>query len=256
MKRSRKQGKINPVIKLEIERRRRGEQTPRVQTFLYHTQSEGDTVASALLFLNAQAELLDADGNPAEPVQWECSCLQKRCGACAMLVNGHPQLACDSFLRDLPDTVRLAPLRKFPVVADLQIDRSVMQKNLLETHQWMEHEAVFDEEQSERAYAASRCLQCGLCLEVCPNFDPAGGFTGAAAAVPAARVLAADAAPEDTALVREYRWRVFEGCGKSLACRNICPAGIDIGEMLAQSNAVAVWKRRRKRKNRRRSIQS
>ena len=118
-----------------------------------------------------------------------------------------------------------------------------MQKNLRDMRLWMEKEAVYREKTAEDAYAASRCLQCGLCLEVCPNFMAGGSFTGAAAAVPAARVLTAQPGLKGSELQKQYRRRVFEGCGKSLACRDICPAGIETGEMLAQSNAISVWKR-------------
>ena len=92
-------------------------------------------------------------------------------------------------------------------------------------------------------YEASRCLQCGCCLEVCPNFDPEGTFFGMAAAVPVTRLLAELPASQREELSRLYREHVFEGCGKSLACRNVCPAGIDIDRMLVNSNAAAVWKR-------------
>ena len=238
---------------IEVERRIPGGADPEmhVQAFFYDMQDPGDTVAAALREINARPDLTDAQGHPAEPILWESSCLQKKCGACVMLVNGEPRLACDSFLRELPQKIRLAPLRKFPLIGDLQVDRSVMQKNLREIRLWMEKPAELWEETAEDAYDASRCLQCGLCLEVCPNFAAEGSFTGAAAAVPAARILAAQPGKEQTGLKEQYRKRVYEGCGKSLACRNICPAGIDTGEMLAQSNAAAVWKRIRIRPRRR-----
>ena len=234
------------TVYMEIVRRRRGETVSRRQTFRYEMRDAADTVATALKDLETRTDLRDAEGEPAEPVIWECSCLQRKCGACAMVINGRPALACDSPLRLLPEKIVLEPLRKFPVVADLQTDRGIMQKNLREMRLWMEREAVLNEKKAEDVYEASRCLQCGLCLEVCPNFDPEGGFTGAAAAVPAARVLTASPDAGKGRLPEEYRKRVFEGCGKSLACRDICPAGIDTGEMLAQSNALAVWKRKRK----------
>lgn len=235
------------VIEIEILRQGR-EQKPYLQRFHYEMAGEGDTVATALLDLGRRRPLYDTEGKTADPVRWECSCLQKKCGACAMLINGEPALACDTPLSKLGAKVRLAPLKKFPVVADLLVDRHVMQKNLQETKIWLTKNAQLYEAAAEDAYAASRCLQCGLCLEVCPNFDPDGGFTGAAGAVPAARILTAQPDARDSENAGIYEKRVFEGCGKSLACRNICPAGIDIGQMLAQSNAVAVWKRQKKKK--------
>jgi len=109
--------------------------------------------------------------------------------------------------------------------------------------------AMLDETMTEDVYEASRCLQCGLCLEVCPNFDPDADFTGAAGAVPATRILTAagTAAGRGTEAAADiWKKRVFAGCGKSLSCQDICPAGIPTGAMLAQSNAVALWGRRRK----------
>ena len=32
-----------------------------------------------------------------------------------------------------------------------------------------------------------------------------------------------------------------DGCGKSFACRNICPARIDIERLMARSNAAFLW---------------
>ena len=35
----------------------------------------------------------------------------------------------------------------------------------------------------------------------------------------------------------------FEGCGKSLACHNICPIGLPVEELIVRSNSVAIWGR-------------
>ena len=43
-------------------------------------------------------------------------------------------------------------------------------------------------------------------------------------------------------LRKKYQKHVYGGCGKSLACRNICPAGIDIERLLVNSNAVSLWR--------------
>lgn len=235
---NRQKGAAGRVYTIEIERRRSADDTPYLQRFLYTAATDADTVATALLSLNDREPLADVTGARAEPIAWECSCLQKKCGACAMVICGEPMLACDARLSRLPERIHLAPLRKFPVVRDLLIDRSIMRQNLKKAMVFAQKEISLTEKQTEDAYEASRCLQCGICLEVCPNFDPAGGFTGVAAAVPAARVMAPGAPAAEG-----YRKYFFEGCGKSLACRKVCPAGIEIGEMLAQSNAVAVWKR-------------
>ena len=236
------------MIRIEITRRAPGETRAYIQTFLYEPAGLGDTVATALNELNARDPLTDEHGEPAEPIRWECSCLQKKCGACAMVINGVPALACDAQLRayvgkagDGITTVRLAPLRKFPVIADLMVDRSVLQRNLAQMRVWIDEDAQLNEKAVDVGYESSRCLQCGLCLEVCPNFDPEGLFAGMAAAVPMTRLLAEIAASQRKEAA--WRQRVFDGCGKSLSCRDICPAGIEIGELLARSNAAALWNR-------------
>ena len=230
-------------MRLEILRRKSASGDPYWQSFLYEPEAEAETVATALTSLNERTDLRDAAGEPAPPIRWECSCLQKKCGACAMVINGRPGLACDARLSAYKKTIRLEPLRKFPVIADLIVDRSVLQENLAAMKLWFTEKTVQHQRASEVGYEASRCLQCGCCLEVCPNFDPEGAFFGMAAAVPVTRLLAELPASQREEMSRLYREHVFEGCGKSLACRNICPAGIDIEEMLVNSNAAAVWKR-------------
>lgn len=230
-------------MKIEILRRKGPQETPYWQTFDYVPQSDADTVATALTWLNEQPELKDAAGKPAEPIRWECSCLQKKCGACAMVINGRPSLACDARLSAYKETVRLEALKKFPPVADLIADRSILRENLKAMQLWFTEGDGTGHEAAPVGYEASLCLQCGCCLEVCPNFSAEGSFTGMAAAVPMTRVLTALEKEELREIADLYRKRVFEGCGKSLSCRNVCPAGIDIDRMLVNSNAAAVWKR-------------
>ena len=225
---------------LKIKRRLSPDSEPYWQNFFYESQSSADTVATALNWLNEQPALQDTEGKAAEAIRWECSCLQKKCGACAMVINGRPGLACDARLAEYKEEVVLEPLRKFPVVCDLVVDRSAMQESLKTLQLWFsrgEHEA------QPAGYEASLCLQCGCCLEVCPNWSLENSFAGMAAAVPMTRVLTAMDKEERKEIGELYRSHVFEGCGKSLACRNICPAGIDIDRMLVNSNAAAVWKR-------------
>ena len=230
-------------MRIEILRRASGTEKPYVQSFLYEPEQPGETVATALTRLNERADLRDVNGAPAAPIRWDCSCLQKKCGACAMVINGRPGLACDARLSEVRKTLRLEPLRKFPVVADLIVDRSALYEALRTLRLWFEDPAVTSQSAGEIGYAASMCLQCGCCLEVCPNYAPGERFAGMAGAVPLTKLLAQTSQTQRAELARLYRNRVFEGCGKSLACRNICPAEIDIERMLVNSNAIAVWKR-------------
>ncbi len=226
------------LIRFEIIRRKSPADKPYTVSVEYETDGE-ETVAGALTELNVSAFADD-------PIEWESSCRQKKCGACAMLINGRPGLACDAWLKDLPEgTVRLEPLKKFPVIRDLTVDRSVMLDNLKQLGAWLRDSAVPDT--TGVAYDASRCLQCGCCLEVCPNFYAGGEFFGTAVLAPASRLIAEAPDTDGKRLYGAYSEHFYRGCGKSLACRDICPAGIDMERLLVNSNAAAVWKRKFRR---------
>lgn len=217
---------------------------PYQQTVLFATDDSEMTVATLLKTLNATPNLTDTDGKAISNIQWECSCLQKKCGACAMRINKRPRLACDTKLSAFKGgNILLEPLKKFPVITDLIVDRSVMFENLKSIGLWFEKEARHTKRGEELAYEASRCLQCGCCLEVCPNFIPGEDFYSAASFVPTARVLSELPKKDKAELLNSYVDKVYKGCGKSLSCRDICPAQIDVEHLLVNNNAVAVWKR-------------
>lgn len=228
---------------IEILRQRDSASAPYQQIIEYEASPE-DTVATLLNNMNAEPGLKDNSGTPVGYIHWQCSCLQKKCGACAMRINGTPALACDTRLSTCKKgRLRLEPLRKFPTVRDLIVDRSLMMDNLRAIHNWLEQAARHAGKAAELSYDASRCLQCGCCLEVCPNFNPGGDFYGAAAFVPASRILSQLEREHPQALLQYYQKNVYSGCGKSLSCHNICPAEIDVAQKLSNANAVAVWKK-------------
>ena len=88
------------------------------------------TVADYLTLLNRDKALrTDVNGEVRPPVIWDCGCLEGKCGACAMVINGVPRLACRSFLDKVGrrGSITIRPLSKFPLICDL----SVGQRKLL-----------------------------------------------------------------------------------------------------------------------------
>ena len=231
-------------VTLEILRRENKNKSPYWQKIIYETDDENETVATALNRINNSENYKDTENNPVSHIYWECSCMQKKCGACAMLVNSEPRLACDSKLKEMGELIKIEPLKKFPVIADLVVDRSIMLENIKTAGIWFDENTKADETVGDIAYEASRCLQCGCCLEVCPNFYTGSEFFGMSAAVPFTRIISAVTENQKKAVYKAYRKHIYEGCGKSLACHNICPANIDIEKLLVNSNGAAVWKRR------------
>ena len=227
---------------IEIKRQEDIKSSAYFQSIRLTPKKENLTVASLLREINANPDIRDIEGEPVPYISWECSCLQKKCGACAILINGRPRLACDTFIRDYmkKDRLTLAPLSKFPIIKDLIVDRSILYNNLRDIRNYLEEEVRLTDKNTDTAYEASRCLMCGCCLEVCPNFYAGGDFYGAASFVPATRLMTAS--DSDGERKKAYRKHIYSGCGKSLACKDICPAGIDMDKLLSKSNEVAVWK--------------
>ncbi len=94
-------------------------------------------------------------GSESTPVSYEANCLEEICGACAMLVNGKPRQACTALVDDLEKPIRLEPLTKFPLIRDLQVDRSSMFENLKRTKCWIPIDGTYDH-RSRTAHVARK----------------------------------------------------------------------------------------------------
>lgn len=196
------------------------------QSFSYNGP-EHVTVSAILDALNYTDDLYDTDGKPAERIRWECSCMQAVCGGCAMIINGVPALACATFADEVKGKeLVLAPLSKFPVVADLIVDRSVIYENLVSVNAYLEDNAESSKRQHDHQYSVAKCLKCGLCLEVCPNYRLGGDFFGAVLANES-YLIASQSGKKKPKIVKEYKDHFGAGCSKALSCQSVCPVGIE-----------------------------
>ena len=231
-------------VVFDILRKEPGDNKQYRQRIPFEYEEENLTVALALRRINAGG-FTDEEGKPVKAIRWEEGCGQKKCGACAMLINKEPRLACDTFLKDCKkNVIKLEPLRKFPVVADLLADRSIMMENLKTLKLWAGDNAKVTEREFYNAYEASLCLQCGCCLEACPNYYPEGRFLSAAAFAPQARLLSSLSDSQRADVKKLFKVHVYEGCGKALACEKVCPAHLPLDRLLSRSNAVKIWHRK------------
>lgn len=152
---------------------------------------------------------------------------------------GCPQLACDTRLSaDTGECIELMPLQKFPVVEDLIVDRKVMFDNLKKLQVWLEDKTEISQEKAEDAIEASKCLQCGCCLEICTSFYSGNEFAGTASLMPMARLMGILSEKQEEQMGKTYRRYIFEECEKYNACHHICPAGIDIAKLMAHTDAA------------------
>ena len=226
-------------MRVKVLRQQSPASDPYWETFEYDGPKE-NSVAGILDYLNYHDDIVDVDGKRTTRIGWECSCLQGICGACAMVINGKPSLACETFARDLKrKEIEIRPLQKFPVIHDLITDRTSIHENLRQTNIYIgEYQPSGDRDYAHQ-YTAAKCLKCGLCLEVCPNYVNGHTFFGAAFANDC--YLAASRNRSKAKMIGEiYADHFGKACSKSLSCMDVCPMKIPTLASMAKLNRVQV----------------
>ncbi len=226
------------TLTVRVRRQDRPQDRPYTQIFEVPYQPDMNVI-SVLQAIAARP--VTADGQGTTPVAWDCNCLEEVCGACSMLINGRVRQACsclvDELLRQGPE-ISLAPLTKFPVVRDLVVDRSRMFEALKKVRAWIPVDTYADigpgptisVEQQEQMYPLSRCMTCGCCMEVCPQYHDASDFIGPA---PIAQAALFNLNPVGKMTASE-RLRALMGpggitdCGNAQNCVKVCPKEVPL----------------------------
>ena len=131
--------------------------------------------------------------------------------------------------------VTLEPLTKFPLIADLETDRSGLYEAPIAHAIWTEGKVKISAKQHDLEYEASKCLKCGICVEVCPNTDIHSINLGAVFAVDCYLKWAQNEnESEKKRIKKEYNNNFASGCSKAMSCAKYCPAKIDIRKLISQ----------------------
>jgi len=204
--------------------------------------SDGMNVIGALMEI--QKNPVARDGRRVSPVVWDASCLEEICGACTMIINGRVRQACAALVHTLRQPIILEPMSKFPVIRDLWVDRSKMFEALKRIKAWVENDGYFDlgsgpsfpEKERMKAYAFSRCMTCGCCLEACPQYNERSPFIGAHAL---GQVYLFNSLPLGKHGAEE-RLDAIMGmggiaeCGNAQNCVEVCPKEIPLTDAIAR----------------------
>ena len=228
------------TIKVAIHRQATPDAAPVTETFeVPYRPNMNITSLLGEIALNPRT----VNGTDTTPITYDSNCLEEICGSCAMLINGKAMMACSALVDKLSQPITLAPLSKFPVVRDLAVDRSVLFENLKAVKAWVPIDGTYDLGPSprqhpqiqEERYPLSNCISCTICMEVCPQFNDATGFVGAAT-IAQAKLFNMDPAGS---VLKEERLRALAGdggiqeCGFAQNCVQACPKGLPLTEAIS-----------------------
>ena len=175
-----------------------------------------------------------------------CSCRSAICGSCAMRINGHATLACNTKIVDAKPRdgapILVEPANNMPVIKDLVVDFAPFWDKVRAVEPWLQNQGP----QPEQEYIAPNesmlhladvmgCIMCGACVSDCTVLEVDSNFLGPAALAKAYRFVADprdDADSSRLGSLNEYGG-VWD-CTRCMQCVEVCPKGVDpMGRIMA-----------------------
>jgi succinate dehydrogenase / fumarate reductase iron-sulfur subunit len=209
----------------------------------YHAKNIS-TDMSFLEMLDVINEQLTLDGR--EPIAFDHDCREGICGMCGAVINGRPHghekgtTLCQLHMRHFNDgdVIVVEPwrARAFPLVKDLVVDRSALDKIIqaggyISANTGAAQDAnniLVPQDQADKAMDAAACIGCGACVAACPN---ASAMLFIGAKVSHLRLLPQgepEAAQRVTHMLRAADSLGFGNCSNERECEAECPKEISI----------------------------
>lgn len=192
--------------------------------------TKGMTVLDGLIYIKEHY-----DGSLA----FRYRCRVGYCGSCTVLIDGVPGLACMEEISSDKKQLIIEPLSNFPVIKDLMVDISLVDRRMLSIRPFMERKELLESvwpltaKEFDDLEMLSRCVGCLSCVEACPVFTVVPQkYPGPLHMVNIAK-FAFD--PRDEG--GKEKTALFEGvyncafCGK---CEQVCPNEIPVPENIIQ----------------------
>ncbi|HNY52225.1 MAG TPA: succinate dehydrogenase/fumarate reductase iron-sulfur subunit [Bacteroidales bacterium] len=212
--------------------------------FVTYKMADVSPEMSFLEMLDALNKKLVESGG--DPVAFEHDCREGICGTCGMYINGHPHgpvpavTTCMLSMRYFSDgdTITVEPWRAkpFPVIRDLIVDRSAMDKiqvagGYISVNTGAAPDAnsiLVPKKNAEEAFDAAACIGCGACVAACKNAS-AMLFVSARisqyALLPQGRL---EAKERVRAMVEKMDELGFGNCSNTGACEAECPKQVKL----------------------------
>jgi succinate dehydrogenase / fumarate reductase iron-sulfur subunit len=181
-----------------------------------------------------------------QPVEFDNDCREGICGMCGLVINGTAHgpnpgtTTCELRMREFRDgdTIVVEPwrARAFPVIKDLVVDRTAMDRIMakggyitVRTGSAPEASSLrVAKQKADEAMDMAACIGCGACIAACPNAS-ASLFVGAKishlALLPQGKPEAIRRAERMVAQMDE---ELFGACSNHGECEAVCPKEISI----------------------------
>jgi len=199
---------------------------------------------SFLEMLDAVNERLVEEGEV--PIAFDHDCREGICGSCSLMINGvaHGPMrgtaSCQLHMRSFRDgdviTVEPWRVRAFPVVRDLVVDRTALDR-IIQAGGYISaptggaqdaNTILIPKEMVDTAMDAAQCIGCGACAAACPN--------GSASLFTAAKLAHLGLLPQGQPeryrrtlrMVAQMDIEHFGGCTLYGECQEACPKLISI----------------------------
>jgi len=206
---------------------------------------------SFLEMLDVVNEELTQQGQ--DPIAFDSDCREGICGTCSLVINGIPHghqrgtTVCQLHLRHFQDgaTITIEPwrARPFPVVKDLIVDRSALDRIIqsggfisVSTGQAIDANAqLIPKDRAELSMDAAACIGCGACVATCKN---ASAMLFVAAKVSHLGLLPQGKREKDRRvwnMVKQMEKEGFGNCTNTGACEIVCPKDVSV-DFIARMN--------------------
>lgn len=199
---------------------------------------------SFLEMLDVVNEELIKEGK--DPIVFDHDCREGICGMCSQVINGIPHgpaertTVCQLHMRNFKDgdVIYIEPwrARAFPVIKDLIVDRSALDRIIQEAGYISVHTGgvpdanaiLIPKPDADTAMDAAECIGCGACVAACPN-GSAMLFTAAKvvhlAMLPQGKI---EAARRVCLMTEAMQKEGFGNCSNHYECQAACPKGIKV----------------------------